>query len=141
MSLEETNKAVIVKLLTQTDLSNPDVVEKFYSPNYVEHNPKSAKNIAKGIEGVKQAFRIFSHAFPDTKHVIEDIIAEGDRVAARITFTGTFTNELFGLAPTGKQVKATGTAFYRIENGKIAEKWGEFSALELLGISTDFAPH
>ena len=135
MSIEGKNKAVIVKLLEQTDRGNLNVIDEFYSPHYKEHNPKSAKRMAEGIEGVRKAFQVFSSAFPDASHKIEDIIAEGDKVAARITFTGTFKNALLGYPPTGNQIKAMGTAFYRIEDGKIVEKWEEFSALDLLGIA------
>jgi predicted ester cyclase len=62
-------------------------------------------------------------AFPDLHETIEDIIAEGDKVWVRITFTGTNTGEWMGFAPTGKNVSSKNVDTYRIVNGKLAEYW------------------
>ena len=78
-----------------------------------------------GLEGVRKAFAIFQRAFPDTVHTIDDLIAEGDRVVARITARGTHTGELFGHAPTGRVVSLTGIAIYRLVEGRIVERWAE----------------
>ena len=58
---------------------------------------------------------------PDLHETIEDIIAEGDKVWARLTYTATHTGEYLGLAPTGKKITTTLIAIYRIVNGKIVE--------------------
>ena len=83
----------------------------------------------------------FQKAFPDTRHTIEDLVAEGDRVAARISACGTHTGELFGQAPTGRVVTLTGITIYRLVDGRIVERWAEhgLGILDQLGISPPVA--
>jgi len=128
----ERNKQVIIDVLREIDARNLSRLERYYHPDYVEHNGESVKNIAPGIAGVRLGFEAFTRAFDDYSHVVDDILAEGDRVSARITFSGIFARPLFGLAPTGQLVTATGIAIYRITGGKIREKWGYFNALAYL---------
>lgn len=63
-------------------------------------------------------------SFPDWHEHIEDIIAEGDKVAIRFTSRGTHKEEFQGIPPTGKQVTVSEVAIYRIADWKIVEKWG-----------------
>jgi predicted ester cyclase len=81
--------------------------------------------------GLKQSFRMFWDATPG-RHEIEDQIAEGDKVVTRLTAYGVHEGDLPGIPATGRQVKMTGTAIHRIENGKIAEKWSGKDTLGLL---------
>ena len=86
---------------------------------------------------VKQIFSAMRIAVPDFQTRIEDLVAEGDRVAARISWEGTHNGELLGIPPTGKHVKVTEMQFYRMSNGKIIERWVEtdvFGMLQQLGI-------
>ncbi len=69
---------------------------------------------------------------PDWHEVIEDIIAEGDKLWVRLSYTGTHTGELFGIAPTGKKITTTAVDIYRIVNGKLAEYWNVTDKLDLL---------
>ena len=135
-SVTEKNKAIIRRLLEEMDKGNLSVIDEYYDPNYVDHNPTPVRKLAAGIEGLKLAFKIFYTAFPDTVHVVEDLIAEGDKVAVRMSVRGTHTGELMGAAPTGKQVSQSGIAVYRIRDGRIVEKWSphDKGILEQLGI-------
>jgi predicted ester cyclase len=63
---------------------------------------------------------------------VEDLIAEGDRVAARLRFRGTHLGELDGIAPTGRRVDCTGIVISRMEGGKIAEDWANFDDLGMM---------
>ena len=68
---------------------------------------------------------------------ILDMIAEGDKVVARVNITGVHTGNFFCIPATGKRVEFSGVYMERIENGKIAERWGEengVSLLEQLGV-------
>jgi L-amino acid N-acyltransferase YncA/predicted ester cyclase len=127
------NKQALVNLLREIDARNLDCIERHYHVDYVEHNGESAKNMASGIGGVRLAFENFTRAFDDYSHTIDDVLAEGDKVSARVTFSGIFARPIFGLAPTGRRVTATGIAIYRFRDGKIREKWGYFNALAYLG--------
>ncbi len=63
------------------------------------------------------------NAFPDWHETIEDIIAEGDKVWVRLSYTGTHRGEFMGLSPTGKKIASTAVDIYRIVNSKLAEYW------------------
>jgi predicted ester cyclase len=71
-------------------------------------------------------------AFPDFRLVIEDQIAEGDRVVTRVTFRGTHLGEYRGIPPTGRLVAYQGIAVDRIAGGKVVEGWHEADNLGLL---------
>jgi steroid delta-isomerase-like uncharacterized protein len=62
-------------------------------------------------------------AFPDFHNKMEEMIAEDERVVARLMYTGTHRGEVFGMAPTGKTISYAGAAFFRVENGQVAEGW------------------
>ncbi len=64
-------------------------------------------------------------AFKDLRVEVLDQIVQGDRVATRFSMTGTQTGEFYGVAPSGAAATLTGTAFDRIEDGKIAEHWSD----------------
>ena len=110
----DANKDVIRRLLAEVDRGNLDVVDTYYSPGYVDHTPSPIRGLAPGRAGVRQAFALFQRAFPDTRHTIEDLVAEGDRGVARISARGTHTGELFGHAPTGRVVALTSITIYRV---------------------------
>ena len=132
----DANKDVIRRLLAEVDRGNLDVVDTYYSPGYVDHTPSPVRGLAAGRDGVRQAFALFQRAFPDTRHTIEDLVGEGDRVVARISARGTHTGELFGHAPTGRVVTQTAIAIYRIVNGQIVERWADqaLGILDQLGV-------
>jgi predicted ester cyclase len=76
-------------------------------------------------------------AFPDCRFTIDDMIAEGDQVVTKKTFTGTHTGELNGIPPTGKRVTLRFADFMRIRDGKIVEHWlsmDQLSFLQQLGV-------
>ena len=62
-------------------------------------------------------------AFPDFTNEIEEVISEGDKAFARLTYRGTHRGELFGIAATGKRVQYAGAAVFRFRSDKIAEVW------------------
>ena len=94
--------------------------------------PKIMPGIPSGMEGAKAAHRIMLAGFPDYQTRIDDLFAEGDKVAVRITMSGTHTGLFMGIPPTGRQVSFTGIYIARIANGKIAEHWGEEDGVSLL---------
>jgi predicted ester cyclase len=63
-------------------------------------------------------------AFPDLRFEIEDLIAEGDTVAGRLTMNGTHTGPLMGMPPTGRKVRQAHMHFVRFRDGKAIEHWG-----------------
>src|SRR5215212_5225693 len=104
---------------------NLDVADEIYAPDYVGHDPSNPQDV-RGLEAAKRAAADYRRAFPDLRVTVEDLIAEGDRVAARLRFRGTHRGELDGIAPTGRRVDCTGIVISRIEGGMIAEDWANF---------------
>lgn len=110
MSAEE-NKVLVRR--EQEELWNHtgdlDAAEELFAPELAEAARQEAADFRRG--------------FPDVVSTIEDLIAEGDRVAARWSARATHRGEYVGAPPTGKEVEFTGISVYRIEGGRIAESW------------------
>ena len=132
MSTEE-NKAVLRREVEElyNHTGNLDVVEEIFSPEYVSHEPTSGE--VRGIEGARRFAATFREAFPDLQNAIEDMVAEGDKVAMRFGGSGTHLGETeaFG-PPTGKRMKITGITIKRLTDGKIVEAWTNFDALGMM---------
>ncbi len=75
---------------------------------------------------------MYTTAFPDTHFTVEDMIAEGEKVVARLSVSATQQEAYMGLPPTGKRATFTGIDVIRFANGKIVERWGEMDMLGLL---------
>jgi predicted ester cyclase len=134
MSTEE-NKALIRRYYEEIDAAAKDdrgasVLDDFVAPTFVNRNP--SPGFTPDLEGLKQAYEHFLGANPDGYHVVEDMIAEGDKVVTRLSAYGTQTGELFGIPPTDKRVSMTAIAIHRIENGKIVEHWSELDNLGMM---------
>jgi steroid delta-isomerase-like uncharacterized protein len=82
----------------------------------------------KGRDAFRGYMRKVQAAFPDFHNSILQMTAEDDRVVARTMYRGTHRGEIFGVSPTGKEITYAGAAFFRIEDGKVAEGWvlGDF---------------
>ncbi len=129
MSTEE-NKAMLRRnceeAFNKGDLA---VADENIAPNYVYHG--SGGQEFKGPEGFKQFVTMLRTAFPDLHLTVEDMVAEGDKVAHRLTLRGTHKGDLMGIAPTGKQVTTTAITISRFVGGKEVEAW---SSMDLLGM-------
>ena len=77
----------------------------------------------KGRAAFKDYMRTVRRAFPDFHNRAEELIAQGDRVVATLTYTGTHQGELFGIGATGRRVSYAGVAIFRIAEGCIVEGW------------------
>ena len=105
---------------------NITLLDEFVAPNYVDHTNQLNR------EGAKQFYTLMFKAFPDYNRMIEDILAEGDKVWVHSTTTATHTGEFRGVAPTGKKVIITGVNIYRIFDGKMVEGWSVTDTTNLL---------
>jgi steroid delta-isomerase-like uncharacterized protein len=135
MSTEE-NKAVVRRAIDEV-VNKGDLVvaDEILASNYIYHFPT---HDIEGPEGFKEFIGMMRTAFPDLHVTIEDLIAEGDTVAARFTMRGTFKGELMGMAPTGKKLVFPEVVIIRFENGKEVEATAYANMLsfnEQLGIS------
>lgn len=85
-----------------------------------------------GVDAFRNYLDTVRRAFPDFHNCIEDLIAEGDQVVARLAYSGTHRGELFGLPPTGRAVQYDGIALFRLVDHKISEGWVMGDTLSLL---------
>ena len=129
MSIEE-NKAIVRRYQEIYNSNNLDLLAEVVSEEL--STPKIMPGIPSGFEGAKAAHQIMLAGFPDYQTVIDELIAEGDRVVARITMHGTHTGSFMGIPATGRYVEFTGIYIARIANGKIVEHWGEEDGVGLL---------
>jgi predicted ester cyclase len=129
MSLEE-NKIIARRCIEDIwGKGDFEAEQELIATNVVDHNP--LPGLAPGLEGHHQALTMFRSAF-DGQMILEDVIAEGDKVVDRWTFHGTHRGEFFGIPPTGKQVTLTGMDINRIENGQIVAFWHQEDILGLM---------
>ena len=124
------NKDLIRRQVEVWNTGNLNALDDLMAADLVHHD--LPPGMAPGIEGFKQIIQMHRSAFPDIRVVIEDIVAEGDKVVNRWTVSGTHEGDYMGMPPTGKEVTLTGMSFHRIENGKIAEQWHEMDILGLM---------
>jgi predicted ester cyclase len=129
MSVEE-NKEIVRRYQEIYNRNNLDALGEVVSEELL--TPRIMPGIPTGIEGAKAAHQIMLTGFPDYQTIIDDLFGEGDKVAARITMSGTNTGSFMGIPPTGKYVSFTGIYIARLANGKIVEHWGEEDGLSLL---------
>ncbi|MFQ5880662.1 MAG: ester cyclase [Dehalococcoidia bacterium] len=130
MSAEE-NKAIMHRIYEEViNTGNLALADQFIAADVVEH--EALPVVASGLEGFKQFFTMFRTAFPDLRFIVEDMIAEGDKVATRLTIRGSHKGEFMGMAPTGKQVTMTAIDIIRFAGGKAVEHWGNTDELGLM---------
>jgi steroid delta-isomerase-like uncharacterized protein len=129
MSIEE-NKAIVRRYQEIYNSNNVEGLNEVVAEDLL--TPRMMPGMPQGLEGAKKIHMGTLVGMPDWHTQIEDLIAEGDKVVARITMTGTHTGDFFGFPATGKKISFTGIYIVRIVDGKIAEHWGEEDSLGLL---------
>ena len=104
-----------------------DVADEILSPEYLDHSAA-----APGLENFKSYLAMITSVFPDIKVTIEDLLADENKVAVRLTIHGTQLGPFRGFPPAGRQATWTGMDILHIFNGKIAERWSERDFLNML---------
>jgi len=99
-------------------------------PQFVEH--EEVRGVPPTRDGIKIKYRGLRAAFPDFRFAIDDLIAGGDRVAVRLTVSGTNTEPFMERAPTGRTFAVPSVGFFRIAGGRIVEHWGVFDQFAML---------
>jgi steroid delta-isomerase-like uncharacterized protein len=129
MSTEE-NKSLVSRFFEEgPSKGNMSAANELLAENFTLHVPLPA---APGIQGISDVVTACRAAFEHLSVTVEDMVAEGDKVAARFTARGVHKGEFMGLPPTGKPITMTGIEIFRIENDKIVELWGEANLLGLM---------
>jgi steroid delta-isomerase-like uncharacterized protein len=122
------NKALIRRWIDFSNAGFVGSLDEFVAADYIGH--LGAETLDRNE--LERLERAFCRAFPDAQHVVEDLIAERDRVVLRTTERATHRAEFEGIARTDRAVEFTGLVVYRIRDGKIAESWGEIDFLRVI---------
>jgi steroid delta-isomerase-like uncharacterized protein len=118
MSVEE-NKAIVQRYVEEPwNKGNVDALDELCGPTF------NIEGLG-GVEAFKRFIPPYRKSFPDLHFTVEEVIAEGDKVAYRWTARGTHQGEYEGIAPTGKPITATGITILRIVDGKVVEDRAE----------------
>ena len=124
------NKTVVRNYLERVwDQHDYTAIDENIRSDYIQHS----RNVPLGREGVKAFFKMIEGAFSDVTFIVEDMVAEGDKVVWRWTIQGKHTGTFQGLQSTGKDFAFSGISILRLEDGKFAELWVEQDMMGLLG--------
>jgi len=127
----EENKALVRREYEQgVNTENFSVRDEVLADNFVAHFP--GHEPIQGIQAFREFTAAFFTAFPDLQTTIEDLLAEGNKVAVRQTWRGTHRASFQGIPPTGKRITFTSIEIYRVAGGKLAEEWVELDIFGLL---------
>lgn len=102
---------------------NPDALAKYFAPDARVHSMTPGSIAGTGLDYLKERAQTLLNAFPDIHFVIEDLVEQGDILAARVTLEGTQRADFAGVPATGKRMKVYDFAMYRIVEGKITDVW------------------
>jgi steroid delta-isomerase-like uncharacterized protein len=130
MSTEEANKRQARAGYQAMNEGKVEVMDQALAPNYVLHTAATPEQGTR--EAVKQGFVAIRSAFPDWRFLVEDQVAEGDKVVTRWTARGTHKGEFNGIPPTGKEMTMAGITFVRMQDGVITDEWVQMDTLGML---------
>ncbi len=133
------NKALVQQFFEEViNQRNLAALDQFVDPAGVNHT------VPAGMpQETNQFLSLYLGAFPDVQATVEDLMADGDKVVARVSYRGTHQGAFRGIPPTGKQVALMGINIFRIANGKLVEHWGltdRLAVLQQIGVAPPLAP-
>jgi steroid delta-isomerase-like uncharacterized protein len=128
MSTDE-NKALIQRFIEQVfERGDVAAVDELVAEDFVPHTYPGTTD--RG--GLKRAMERVSKGISDARFTIEDVIADGDRVAVRLTSGATQTGEFMGMPPSGKRYEIEEIHIFRVSDGRITEHWHQFDQVGMM---------
>ena len=124
-SIQTRNKAVAMRVFDEIfNQGKFQVADEIYAPDFLNHGLHQSVDLKVDQDAVHAEKR----AFPDLRMSVQEMVAEGDKVAVLWTFQGTHTGSGYeGLPPTGTPVELRGITIWRIVDGRIKEEWSSWS--------------
>jgi steroid delta-isomerase-like uncharacterized protein len=108
-----------------------EIVSTLFSPSHaLRDNNSSGSSV--GPEAYKAVVANYLSAFPDLRFLVEDTVAEKDKLVASWTISGTHAGEFMGVRPTNKKVSVEGITIHYLANGKIIDSYVSWDALGLM---------
>ncbi len=127
------NKAAVHRLYSEVFTEGDiDVIAELLAEEYIGYDPPNSPRAMYGQTAMRQSAERMATAFPDRRYTINELIAEDNLVAARVTMAATHTGQFFDTPPTGRQIAITGTVIYQFAAGKIVASWGNWDNLGLM---------
>ena len=126
----EQNKSMLKRIFAELNKGNFNVIDELFAADFVDRYPAPGETPTK--EGFKQFLSGTHKSFPDWRWSLEDILAEGDKVAYRFTMHGTDRGGYIGMPPTNKKVSLTGVGILRFAHDKVVERWTIADSMTLL---------
>lgn len=127
----EANKLVMNRFTDFINTASKKLAAELISPNAIFHVPGRPEPML-GPTGYLEIISMMRSGFPDIQWTLEEMIAEGDKVAVRFTMRGTHQGAFFGVPPTGNKILVKAMNFYRLSGGQIVEEHGQPDLLSLL---------
>jgi steroid delta-isomerase-like uncharacterized protein len=131
MATAEENRRTMQRFVVFINTADENLAAELVSPKATFHVPGRTEPVS-GPPGYLEIIQMMRSGFPDIQWTLEEVIAEGDKVAARFTMRGTHQGTFFGVPPTGKKITVQALNIYRFADGQIVEERGQPDLLELL---------
>jgi steroid delta-isomerase-like uncharacterized protein len=131
--MSEENKALVRRWFDEVwNKGRAEAIDELFAENGIAHGlSDDPANPIKGPSNFRPFHTTFREAFPNMMIVVEDMVAEGDKVAARCSVRGRHEGNFMGCAATQSPVEFSGITIVRIYNGKIVEAWNNFDFMVL----------
>jgi steroid delta-isomerase-like uncharacterized protein len=126
----EQNKAVVDRFIREVFVEGrSDAVDELVADDFVPH---TWGQMAQGRDGLRQAMERVARGLADARMTVEDVIAEGDRVAVRLTSQARQVGEFMGMPPSGGEYRIEEIHIFRVRDGRIAEHWHQADFLAMM---------
>ncbi len=134
--MSEQNKTVVRRIIEEHwNNKNADLVSELFTSNVSLDTPDG---VLTGLEGASSLLQAYATAFPDFHLATDDLLADGDQVVFRWTFTGTHSGPLAGTAATGRQITVSrNIGIFHLDGGKVNQgylAWDKYAIFQQLGV-------
>ena len=126
--MSEANKRLVLRWFEEVwNNGRAEAIEELFAENGIAHGlSEDPDNPVRGPKDYRPFHSMLRGAFPNIKVVVEDMIAEGDKVTARCLVQGKHEGDHLGIEATNQEVDFTGITIVRIADGQIVEAWNNF---------------
>ena len=140
-SLLESNKSVIVEFYKAVQSAELESLDSFFTENYTIEDAGLLKDVKKShmsetSSNIRDRIKYLREALPGFEIEVNELIAEGNKVFADVTMTGTQKGAFLGVEPTGKMIKMRSFVVFTLENVRIKkalELWDQLGVMKQMG--------